>query len=457
MKGWSGAIVSRADSAATKSDQRPSENRNVTPNRDLRAPHATALTFPENHEGELPILILGSDSGPMPSFRARKLCATLTIAIGLGMSMVACSDGGTSSQPTTQTTTNDHSHDHPEETTETQPTTQTTTNDHSHDHPEETSGTYLNDYEVSDPVFGTETMVTLSNGVRTITTNALPNHKTGVFPNSGNPNTISAQSATYKYTTDPVYTGIAQEVHIPGVAVNGVKFEPGTAESVSCATGETFRVEGLQNTFNLGMDFNNAHVQPTGAYHYHGLSDLLADTHNNAKSELIHVGFAADGHLIYISTKDDYTSSYRLSKTLRTGSNCQVSLGPGQGPEIAVGGTNPDGTYTSDWEYVEGYADLDECNGTVINGQYAYVITDEYPYISRCLKGEFTEIMQRDGTGPRDSQPGQPNLAVAAAQLGVTEGNLRAALGPPPPDHGAAALLLGVSIEDLLFALEASR
>ena len=435
MKGWSGAIVSRADSAATKSDQRPSENRNVTPNRDLRAPHATALTFSENHEGELPILILGSDSGPMPSFRARKLCATLTIAIGLGMSMVACSDGGTSSQPTTQTTTNDHSHDHPEET----------------------SGTYLNDYEVSDPVFGTETMVTLSNGVRTITTNALPNHKTGVFPNSGNPNTISPQSATCKYTTDPVYTGIAQEVHIPGVAVNGVKFEPGTAESVSCATGETFRVEGLQNTFNLGMDFNNAHVQPTGAYHYHGLSDLLADTHNNAKSELIHVGFAADGHLIYISTKDDYTSSYRLSKTLRTGSNCQVSLGPGQGPEIAVGGTNPDGTYTSDWEYVEGYADLDECNGTVINGQYAYVITDEYPYISRCLKGEFTEIMQRDGTGPRDSQPGQPNLAVAAAQLGVTEGNLRAALGPPPPDHGAAALLLGVSIEDLLFALEASR
>ena len=105
MKGWSGAIVSRADSAATKSDQRTSENRNVTPNRDLRAPHATALTFSENHEGELPILILGSDSGPMPSFRARKLCATLTIAIGLGMSMVACSDGGTSSQPTTQTTT----------------------------------------------------------------------------------------------------------------------------------------------------------------------------------------------------------------------------------------------------------------------------------------------------------------------------------------------------------------
>jgi len=393
----------------------------------------------------------------MPSSRARKLCATFAIAMGLSVSMAACADGGPSSQPTTH----DHSHDHSEETSTTQPTTQTTTHDHSHDHSEEISATYLSDYEISDPVFGTETTVTVSNDVRTITTNALPDHQTGVFPNSGNPNTISAQSAIYEYTTDPVYTGIAREVGVPGVAVNGVKFEPGTAESVSCATGETYRVEGLQNTFSLGMDFNNAHVQPTGAYHYHGLSDLLAETHNSSTSELIHVGFAADGHLIYISTTNEYASSYRLSGTLRTGSNCQVSLGPGQGPDVAVGGTIPDGTYTSDWEYVEGYGGLDDCNGTSINGQYAYVITDEFPYISRCLKGEFTEIRRRGPTGPQDGQPtqspGHPNLAAAAAQLGVTEENLRTALGPPPPDHDAAALQLGVDVQDLRSALEASR
>ena len=397
----------------------------------------------------------------MPPVKARKFCATFAIAMGLSISMAACSDGGTSTQPTTQTTTDDHSHDHSKETSATQPTTQTTTDDHSHDHSEETSATYLSDYEISDPIFGTDTTVTVSNDVRTITTNALPDHETGVFPNSGNPNTISAQSAIYEYTTNPVYTGIAREVGVPGVAVNGVKFEPGTAESVSCATGETYRVEGLQNTFSLGMDFNNAHVQPTGAYHYHGLSDLLAETHNSSKGELVHVGFAADGHLIYISTTNKYTSSYRLSGTFRTGSNCQVSLGPGQGPDIAVGGTIPDGTYTSDWEYVDGYGSLDDCNGISINGQYAYVITDEFPYISRCLKGEFTEFRQRGPTGLQDGQPdqspGHPNLAVAAAQLGVTEENLRAALGPPPPDHDAAALQLGVSVEDLRSALEASR
>ncbi len=418
----------------------------------------------------------------------------VAVAFALGMSMVACSNDvtlselmqpaatddqshthsqqTTSSQPTTQTTRTtqaDQTDTHSQQTTSSQPTTQTTNDDQSHDHLEEVSGTYLGDYEISDSVFGTNTTVTVSNDVRTITTNALPDHETGVFPNSGNPNTISAQSATYRYTTDPVYTGIAQEAHVPGVAVNGVKFEPGTAESVSCATGETYRVEGLQETFDLGMDFNNAHVQPTGAYHYHGLSHLLAETHRDSTRGLVHVGFAADGHLMYISTTADYTSSYRLSTTLRAGTSCQVSLGPGRGPDIAVGGTIPDGTYTSDWEYVEGSGDLDECNGISISGAYVYVITDEFPYISRCLKGEFTEIRQMGpgeggpqvgdsaNGGQNGPQNGQPNLAIAAAQLGVTEDDLRAALGPPPPNLTSAASDLGVSVQALQNALDASR
>ncbi len=405
----------------------------------------------------------------MSRFRTRKLCAMVAIAFALSMSMVACSNDGTLSELMQPAATDDQSHTHSQETTSSQPTTQTTKADQSHTQSDEVSATYLGDYEISDSVFGTNTTVTVSNDVRTITTNALPDHETGVFPNSGNPNTISAQSATYRYTTDPVYTGIAQEAHVPGVAVNGVKFEPGTAESVSCVTGETYRVEGLQETFNLGMDFNNAHVQPTGAYHYHGLSDLLAETHRDSTHELVHVGFAADGHLMYISTTDDYTSSYRLSTTLRTGSNCNVSLGPGQGPDIAVGGTIPDGTYTSDWEYVEGHGDLDECNGISISGAYVYVITDEFPYISRCLKGEFTEIRQmgpgQGGPQAGDSanggqngpQNGQPNLAIAAAQLGVTEDDLRAALGPPPPNLTSAASDLGVSVQALQNALDASR
>jgi len=410
----------------------------------------------------------------MASFRINELQLTIAVLLTVCVVASACSSQETASPPTIQTTAADtHT-----ENTSTPPTTQTTA---AHTHTENTStppttqttaaythtdlqaGSYLGNYSISDVVFGTQTTVTVSGNTRTIITNALPNHETGLFPNSGNPNTISAQSNRYEYPTNPAYRGAAAEVHVPGVAVNGVKFEPGTAETVTCVTGETYRVEGLQDTFNLGMDFNNAHVQPTGAYHYHGLSDLLAEVHDHSGAELVHVGFAADGYLIYISTTDTYKPSYQLTASLRTGSNCQVSLGGGQGPNKVVGGTIPDGTYTSDWEYLPGSGDLDECNGTFIEDQYIYVITNEFPYISRCLNGEFSEARpsgpnsQRPQRGSSEPTLGEPNLALAATQLGVTEEQLRVALGPPPPDIEAAASSLGISPGALRAALASSR
>ena len=134
--------------------------------------------------------------------------------------------------------------------------------------------------------------------MRSIASNALPNHTTGDFPNSGNPNRISEQDVIHEFTTKPVYTGSSTEVLTTGVAINGVKFEPGTAESVACASGEFYRIEALQETYNLGLDSNNAHVQPTGEYHYHGVSQLLVDAFST-ETDLVHIGFAADGFLIY--------------------------------------------------------------------------------------------------------------------------------------------------------------
>lgn len=54
------------------------------------------------------------------------------------------------------------------------------------------------------------------------------------------------------------------------------------------------------------------------------------------------------------------------------------------------------------------------------------------------------------------NKPQAPDLAAAAAQLGVTEGVLQAALGDPtqgPPDFTAAAQALGVTEEALMAAL----
>jgi len=263
------------------------------------------------------------------------------------------------------------------------------------------SADYTGSYALADEEFGTMTTVTVAGGVRTIVSNALPDHEVGEFPNPGNPNTITEQDVSYEYPANPVYVGSATSAMTPGVAVNGVKFEPGTAETVTCESGETFRVEALQDIYDLGLDFNNAHVQPTGEYHYHGISELLANAYST-DDDLVHVGFAADGFLMYYSKSGAYSPSYSLSTDARSGTDCVGSMALG-GDAVEVDRTTADGTYASDWQYSDANGDdnlyLDECNGTEIDGSYAYVITAEYPFISRCLNGEFT------ATGPGAGPP----------------------------------------------------
>lgn len=248
---------------------------------------------------------------------------------------------------------------------------------------------YLSSYTLDDAEFGTQVTVTVDGTTRTVAANALPDHETGDFPNEGNPNTISEQDVTYEYTTEPVFTGDATEVRTSGVAVNGVKFEPGTAETVTCSSGENFRVEALQDIYDLGLDFNNAHVQPTGEYHYHGASELLAEAYGT-DDDLVHIGFAADGYLMYYSKSGAYESGYELSTETLSGTDCTGSGALG-GSAVEVEGTSPDGTYTSDWVWSDAAGDLDSCNGVTIDGTYAYIVTDEFPYISRCLNGEVSE------------------------------------------------------------------
>ena len=231
--------------------------------------------------------------------------------------------------------------------------------------------------------------VTVDGSTRTIDTNALPDHETGQFPNPGNPNSISEQDRTWTFPAVGTYTGEATDVRTTGVAVNGIKFEPNTAETVECATGETYRVEALQGLFDLGLDVNNAHVQPTGEYHYHGVSELLIDAYDSG-DDLVHIGFASDGFLILYSKSGAFESSYSLDTESRTGSGCVMSL-PGGG-DFDLDGTTPDGTYGSDWVYEATSGDLDECNGTTIDGEYVYLLTDDYPYVGRCVMGESSEF-----------------------------------------------------------------
>lgn len=263
---------------------------------------------------------------------------------------------------------------------------------------------YLGSYTIDDTGFGTEVTVTVDNQTktRTIMSNALPNHATGEFPNSGNPNTISEQDRTWTFPTEPVFTGTATSAREPGVAINGVKFEPDTAERATCDSGEVHSIEAIQDVTDLGLDFNNAHVQPTGEYHYHGVSDLLVNLYSSGQ-DLVHVAFAADGHLIYYSKSGAYAPSYRTGTDARDGTNCTYTSGGPNGRTISFG-PERDGSLKSDWEYNESYGQLDECNGVTVDGQYIYLITDEYPFVPRCLMGSFTESAP-GGAGPGGQGP----------------------------------------------------
>ena len=50
-----------------------------------------------------------------------------------------------------------------------------------------------------------------------------------------------------------------------------------------------------------------------------------------------------------------------------------------------------DGTYNEDYEFVKDSGNLDECNGGFRNSKYIYYLTDEYPFVPRCLKGNVSK------------------------------------------------------------------
>lgn len=234
---------------------------------------------------------------------------------------------------------------------------------------------------------------------RTLTSNGIPDHEVGTFPNPGNPNTIKAQSLSASYTLTPAQTGSVNTTLVSlGYALNGIKFEPGTGGTCndsgnSCSviggTGN-WRIEALgQTSFDFGVDLNNAHVQPTGEYHYHGMPEKLIEKLNKGQQMTL-VGWAADGFPIYArygySSANDASSpikllvsSYRLKSTPDSGR-----------PAVSL---YPLGTFRQDYEYVAGLGDLDECNGRsgvtpeFPSGIYHYFITNSYPYIQRCVKG----------------------------------------------------------------------
>jgi len=146
------------------------------------------------------------------------------------------------------------------------------------------------------------------------------------------------------------------------------------------------------NTF--GTDAHNAHVQPTGAYHYHGnpMAMFNQDCSQESSPSPV-IGFAADGFPVYGACfRDQETGEIR--KVL-SGYELKDNGGPRQPvfgyqtPQTGNGGiasNNYDGQFRGDYEYTA-VGDLDECNGMSVDGQYGYYVTDTFPWLLNCLRG----------------------------------------------------------------------
>lgn len=253
--------------------------------------------------------------------------------------------------------------------------------------------------------------IKVEGGRRVIIANGIPDHQPGQFPNRGNPNSISAQD--YHYTI-PARPEVAPQPSLFrmqsfGIAVNGIPFDPNAAEWWDEA--RQWQYEPMTAGGNsLGIDGHNAHVQPTGAYHYHGLPTGLIIKLTGGKPAMVLIGWAADGFPIYgpwgheqpgdpASPLKRVTSSYQVKK--------------GSRPKGAPTGSY-DGTFVADYEYVVGSGDLDECNGRFgptpefPDGIYHYHIIDAFPYIPRLFKGTPDPSFERRGPPGGGGPGGRP-------------------------------------------------
>ena len=258
--------------------------------------------------------------------------------------------------------------------------------------------------------------ITIEGQYRVVKANGVPNHEIGQFPGPGCPNAASAQNYSFRMPLHPKTnsTFIQLKQQAIGVAINGVPFDPGTAEYWKNDRTSGWHIEAIGGKRSLGLDQNNAHVQPNGAYHYHGIpTGLMSNLGAENQPKLI--GYAADGFPIYAETSEN-KSSYRIKSGSRPGG----SAGPGGAY---------DGTYEADYEFVAGSGNLDEANGRVgktteyPDGTYYYVATAEFPFYPRKLKGLPDPSFQRGppGGGPGGGRP--QGGGVGGRDMKTSKGN----------------------------------
>ncbi len=282
-------------------------------------------------------------------------------------------------------------------------------------------------YSISDPRTGSSTAIDESldysfawscdEQQRNLSGNGVPNHSVtgGNFATQ-----LSAQSVSFSFPIAPTLADEVTSVKEPGFAVNSIKFDPATAgtcpddatDDTNCnyAMGsDTWSMVATAGEvspwkFEFGVDENDAHVQPNGQYHYHGIpGQLVTKLNPDSENSMTLVGWAKDGFPMY-ALRGYSEASNSDSSIRKIESSYQLLDTPNENrPDVA---DFPLGHFVQDWQYVEDSGDLDECNGRFgvtpefPDGSYHYYITESYPFVQRCVKGEVSADEGDANIGP---------------------------------------------------------
>ncbi|MBI1374899.1 MAG: YHYH protein [Phycisphaera sp.] len=289
-------------------------------------------------------------------------------------------------------------------------------------------------------------------GYRYVTSNGIPNHTIGQFPNYGNPNSIAEQKYSFRMPANPrpAERVTANRMQLFGVAINGVPFDPGAAEWWNGNPRSGWTYNAMAEQVNLGVDDNHAHIQPNGAYHYHGIPTGLfrvsVDAAGNPVPRMELAGFAADGYMIFGPVcHDDPKNVGSALRAMKP--SYRVHEGERPAGDGGPGGAY-NGLFVEDYVYVRGAGDLDECNGHVAptpshpEGVYHYHLTEAFPYIPRYWRGTPDDSFNvHRGPGGRGGPGGQ--FGGQGGQFGGPPGQGgQGQFGPPnggqggPPHHG---------------------
>lgn len=271
-----------------------------------------------------------------------------------------------------------------------------------------------------------------------VTCTCIPGYDIG--PWNANPNTPVNQNFCFKITRNPVEnTGTKTATGLGHIAVwsNGV-----SAFNAKDAMSYNNQNIWYRNAYYFeGQSFDEClgHPAPNGEYHHHVNPTCLYDDTDSTQHSPI-IGYAFDGFPIYgawgfanangTGAIHRMRSSYRNRTitdrtTLPDGTVLQANQ---YGPTIAAA---PLGAYLEDYEYVQGFGDLDEHNGRFSvtpdypNGIYAYFVTLDdalepvYPYF---IGPTYYGTVQQGNTGPQSAHnaPSEPVTTYVPDTSGAT-------------------------------------